>query len=118
MRFLLYLEFLWTLLLTIIIESAAILVIFRRKKYIYYSVLCNLLTNPAMNLLLAASIATLGAGAYYPTLVIAELAVIFVEAAVYKYICGFGVKKSVMLSTFLNALSFTTGILLNWAAFV
>ena len=107
-----YLVLLRSLLLTAAVEGTAALMIFRRKKYLYYSVLCNLLTNPAMNLLLAVTVRQLGAAAFSPALVVAELAVVYVEAAVYTYICGFGMKKSVMLSAFLNALSFITGLLL------
>jgi len=106
------LELLWALLLTLIIEGAAVLIIFRRAKYVCYSVLCNLLTNPALNLLLALSVNIFGGRAYYPLLITSELAVIFIEAAVYRYICGFGTRKSVLLSAVLNALSFAAGLLL------
>ena len=107
----LYSAFLRALLLTVVIEGVAISVLFRCGKYVYYSVLCNLLTNPAMNLLLAISLSIFGEGAYYLTLVVVELAVIFVEAAVYNYICAFGMKKATLLSILLNALSFAVGIL-------
>jgi len=107
--------FLWSLLLTFIIEGLAVLVIYRRKEYVYYSVLCNLLTNPALNLLLAVSVRVLGGSAYYPALVVLEPAVVLVEAAVYDYICGFGMRKSVTLSVILNVLSFTAGAVINVA---
>ena len=110
-----YLGFLRAFLLTLVVEGVAILVIFKRKKYVYYSVLCNLLTNPALNLLLSVSVIFFGAGAYYPVLVPAEIVVVFVEAAVYDYICGFGMKKAVMVSAFLNMISFAAGIFLNSA---
>ena len=112
METLLYLEYFRVLLLTFVIEGAAILVLCRHKKYVYYSLLCNLLTNPAMNLLLALSLKLFGSGAYYPALVILELVVVFIEAVVYHYICGFGMKKAMMLSLFLNALSAAAGILM------
>ena len=107
-----YFVFLWSFLSTLAIEGVVILVIFRRKKYAYYSVLCNLLTNPAMNLLLAASVKLFGANAYYLTLVLAEVAVVIVEATVYNYVCRFGIRKSVLLSAFLNILSCMAGFLL------
>ena len=112
-----YLVFLWSFLLTLVIEGIVILIIFRRKKYVYYSMLCNLLTNPAMNLLLAASVILFGVNTYYLTLVLAELAVILVEATVYNYVCRFGIRKSVLLSTFLNILSCVAGLLINYAVF-
>lgn len=118
MNFQTYLGILWSFLLTVLIEGAVIFAIFRRKKYVYYSFLCNLLTNPALNLLLALAMTLLGARVYFPALLLAELAVVCVEAAVYKYICGFGAGKSVILSAVLNALSFAAGFLVNWSGFL
>jgi len=100
-------------LLTVVIECVAVLIIFRQKAYVYYCVLCNLLTNPAMNLLLLIFVSLFGLRAYYPVLIPAEIAVIFVEAAVYDYICGIGMKKAVKLSAFLNVISFSAGLLIN-----
>jgi len=104
---------LWALLLTLAIECAAILIIFRKKEYAYYCVLCNLLTNPALNLLLYLTVIVFGRKFYYPVLIPAEVAVVFVEAVVYDYICRLGIVKAVMLSTLLNALSFAAGLLLT-----
>jgi len=109
----LYLSILLAFLLTVVIECAAVLIIFRQKKYVYYCVLCNLLTNPAMILLLSIFVSLFGVRVYYPVLIPAEIAVVIIEAAVYNYICGFGMKKALILSTFLNAISFAAGILLN-----
>jgi len=108
-----YSAILRALLLTVAIECAAVLIVFRQKKYVYYCVLCNLLTNPALNLLLSIFVSLFGVRAYYPVLIPAEIAVIFIEAAVYDYICGFGMRKAVKLSALLNAISFTVGSLLN-----
>ena len=109
----LYSVFLLSLLITITVEGAVIMIIFRRKAYVYYSALCNLLTNPAMNLLLAGSVRLFGVRAYYPALFTSELIVLCVEAVVYTYICGFRLRKSIALSALLNAASFTAGALLN-----
>jgi len=108
-----YLGVLWVFLLTVVIEGTAILIILRRKKYVYYSILCNMLTNPALNLLMHFSVRLFGVSVYYPMLAVLELAVVFVEAAVYNYICGFGMRKSLLLSVFLNALSLTCAILID-----
>ena len=113
MSFNLYLVFLWAFLLTVATEGTAILIILRRKKYVYYSLLCNMLTNPALNLLMLISVRLFGIKVYYPILAVLELAVVFVEAAVYNYICRFGMRKSLRLSAFLNALSLSCGILLD-----
>jgi len=83
------------------------------KKYAYYGLLANLLTNPALNLLLLLTVWLFGVRVYYPVLISAEIAVILIEAAVYNYICGFGMKKAIMLSAFLNAISFAIGVLIN-----
>ena len=113
MRLYLYLGFLRALLLTLLIEGAAISLIFKSKKYVYYSILCNLLTNPALNLILWAAVRVFGIDAYYPTLFMAEVTVVVVEAIMYRYICGFGIRKAVLLSAFLNILSFMVGIIIN-----
>ena len=112
-----YLILLGYLLITVTIEGAAILIIFRQKRYVYYSFLCNLLTNPALNLILLITVRTLGEGSYYPTLLLSEIAAVFIEAAVYNYLCGFGMRKSLLLSAFLNTLSFAAGVLINFILF-
>jgi len=106
-----YLLFLGYLLATIIIECTAVLIIFRKKAYAYYCLLCNVLTNPALNLLLLVYVNYFGMRAYYPVLAVAEIAVVFIEAAVYNYLCRFGWLKSIMLSAFLNALSLSAGLI-------
>ena len=114
-----YLSFFGSLLVTIIVEGAAVLFIFRRKgfvdtkKVVYTSVYCNLLTNPALNLLLLVFVHQFGEGAYIPALILLELAAVFVEAAVYQYLCRFGMLLSVLLSAFLNVLSFASGFVVN-----
>jgi len=102
--------FLQCLLITIIVEGVAIFIIFRRKDYIYYSVLCNVLTNPAMNLVLLSATNFIGAKAYLPALILSETAVVAVESGVYNYLCRFGILKSTVLSIGLNALSFAAGL--------
>ena len=107
-----YFELFKAFLLTLVAEGVAVMILFRRKEYFYYCVLCNLLTNPAMNILLALSLRLFGREVYYIALIIAELTVVLIEAAVYNYICGFGIRKAAILSLFLNILSFSAGILL------
>ena len=108
-----YLLFLGYLALTATIEGAAVMILFRRKEYVYYSFLCNLLTNPALNLLLLLSVKILGKAVYFPALFLAETTAVFVEAAVYKYLCRFSFLKSAALSVFLNALSLSAGIFIG-----
>ncbi len=106
-----YLTFLLWLLLTIIIEGAVILLIFRRRKFVYYSLLCNVLTNPALNLILLVSVYSFGISTYYPVLFLCEIIVVLVEGFVYKYICGFRFSKSIILSIVLNACG--AGLIIN-----
>ena len=108
-----YLIFLICLLLTIFLEGVIILFLFRRPIYVYYSVLCNLLTNPALNLVLSVSIYLWGARVYYPVLVLCEVIVIIIEAIVYSYLCRLRFSKSIALSFLLNGVSCVSGVILN-----
>ena len=56
------------LLLTVALEGGALWVFSRDKKLVWYSFLCNLLTNPAANLLMALLVLWQGAGMYLPAL--------------------------------------------------
>jgi len=109
-----YLIFLELLLITILIEGIVIFLIFRSKKYLYYSVLVNLLTNPALNLLLMLGVKRFGESGYEPILIILEIIVIFIEAYVYDYLTDLGLKKSLFLSVCLNALSCLGGIIFSF----
>ena len=102
------------LLLTIVIEGVAIFLLYHRKDYLYYSCLCNLLTNPALNAILAVAVAIYGEVVYYPALICTEVAVLFIEAYVYRYLGDFKLASSIMLSAFLNSLSFGIGLLINY----
>jgi len=108
-----YLVFLLVLLLTIIIEGLFIWLLYRRIDYLYYSFLANLLTNPALNLLLYLAVLHWGPVAYYPVLLFLELLVVIVEAFIYHLLCDLKLKTSFLLSLFLNSLSFLIGLLLN-----
>ncbi|MBQ1422520.1 MAG: hypothetical protein IIY97_07125, partial [Firmicutes bacterium] len=47
-----YLVMLCALAITIVVEGIAILIIKRKKEYLGYSVLVNLITNPVVNLII------------------------------------------------------------------
>ncbi len=98
------------LLLTIAIECAICAVIYRNKTTIYHTLLANILTNPAMNIILF-GIYIFARPFYIYAFIILEIAVIFVEYRVYKYI-GHQTKKSITLATALNIASCTIGLLL------
>ncbi|MEA5051068.1 MAG: hypothetical protein VB021_06295 [Oscillospiraceae bacterium] len=98
------------LLLTAAVEGALMLLLFRRADYAYYSVLCNLLTNPLLNLLLCGAALAFGRGpAYVALLAGLECAVAGTEAMVYRRLCGWGAARALGVSAILNAASFFTG---------
>jgi hypothetical protein len=98
--------------LTVLIEGLLILVLFRRRDYVYFSFLCNLLTNPALNIFVFAFGGFFGIHYYYVYVIALEIIVVVVEAYVYNYLCGFGYKKAGLLSLLLNGVSFGVGLLL------
>ena len=104
-----YLLFLINLLLTVFIEGGLIFIIYRRKNFVYYSFLCNILTNPAINLLLWLIVWFVGRQFYTAGLIVLELAVLLVEAYIYKLLCGFKSLKALMLSFILNVASYGFG---------
>ena len=107
----LYIILLVNLLVTVLVEGIAILVIFRNWKFVYYSFLSNLLTNPALNLIMIVIGGFLGPEYYYVLLIILELLVVLIEACIYKALCDFSFTKSLLVSLLANVLSFCTGLI-------
>ena len=103
---------LWAFLLTAFVEGAAVGLAFRKLRPVYISLLCNLLTNPATNVLLAVLVMWLGSRAYYPVLLCLELAAVGVETWVYCLLAGWPWKKALLCSFAVNALSCGVGLLL------
>ena len=100
------------LALTIIIEGCVIGLFFRNWRFVYYSLLCNLLTNPAMNLILMFLPFFLGFQ-YYPfLLILLELTVVLIEAYIYKILCRFHTEKAFFVSLLVNAISYGIGTFL------
>ncbi|OQB20274.1 MAG: hypothetical protein BWY11_02510 [Firmicutes bacterium ADurb.Bin182] len=108
-----YVFFLTSLAGTLVVEGIIIALWFRRRDFIYYSALCNLLTNPAMNLLLLIIIWYTGMGYYPVVLFVLEIAVLAAEALVIKLLCGFRPAKALFVSFVVNAASLLTGLLIN-----
>jgi hypothetical protein len=78
---------------------------------VYYVFLCNLLTNPAINLIALGVGDILGDFWYRLSIIILEIGVVIVEAYIIHLLCGFKAKKSVLISTVLNSLSYGGGLL-------
>ncbi|MBP7402839.1 MAG: hypothetical protein KBA30_09505 [Clostridia bacterium] len=85
------------------------LALFRRWDFVYYSLLGNLLTNPALNLLLLLAVRMAGAAAYWPALAVLEAGAVTVEAVVLRMLCGFSPCRALIVSLMLNVLSFGAG---------
>ncbi len=100
------------LALTVLLEGALAAGLTRNRRMVYHSFLCNLLTNPPLNLALMAIAFYGGIGAYWIALPCLELAVVLVEAAVYKRLDDCSTPRALGVSALLNAFSFGMGLLI------
>ena len=101
------------LFMTILLEGAFVFVIKRQKTWIWLSVAGNLITNPALNLLLILP-ARKGMGVYIPSLIVLEMIAVFVEAALYRYYTEEKRKHCFLIALGANAVSFFCGWLIEW----
>jgi len=104
---------LWMLLaltLTIVVECGLSL-LFRSKQLTYSVFLCNLLTNPLLNLILLLLPNFLGQEFYYVVLAVLEVVVVCVEAYVIRLMTDRRWLHALGLSLFFNAASFAVGLL-------
>ena len=99
-------------ILTCLIEGGTILLISKNKKYIYYSLLCNMLTNPALNYILVIYVGFFGGKDYNLVLAALEIIVVAVETVIYKLTTKDSLWKSVGMSLACNVASLGTGLLL------
>lgn len=104
--------FLLCLAVTVVVEGGIMFLLFRSPQRVYYSLLCNLLTNPALNLLLMLWGALVGAYGYYVFMAVLELAVLITEALVYRALFLMRFSRAVLLSGLLNGCSFAAGAVL------
>lgn len=100
--------------LTCIVEILPLLFLEQRLPWIKASLLCNVLTNPILNL----SLALLGyvlpdQNALIVLLVVLEIAVVFFEAFLYHKLLGESYKKCLLISLICNTCSFGVGLLLS-----
>jgi len=104
----------FALIATILIEGVVVLLLKRSLKWLYFSALCNMLTNPLLNLaLLAILLLTKGAPAvYYVCVGIGECIVVASEYALYRAMTGEKPKTCLTVSLAANAVSFLSGFLL------
>ena len=104
------------LLLTLSAEGILIFLISKRKKYVYYSVICNVLTNPALNLIMLLCAPALSSRRLlsYGLLALLELAAVITEGLIYRALTRTGLGRCMLLSLILNAVSFLLGVMLLW----
>ena len=100
------------LALTVFVEGVVTGLLFRSKRIIYCSFLCNLLTNPVLNLAVFAALTFWGKKYYFAVLIPMETAVVIAEAYIYHVLCAFTAKKSLLISLLANAVSFVVGLML------
>ncbi|MBO5197021.1 MAG: hypothetical protein J6B85_00660 [Lachnospiraceae bacterium] len=93
------------LVLTAAIECLIGGVLFRNRRTIYGIFLCNLLTNPVMNVLLYFITKELGWVGYLLGFPVLELLVVIVEAVVLRYLLDFPGWKAALVSFGLNAVT-------------
>ena len=104
--------------LTILIEGAVIVMVYKSKEVLKCSFYVNLLTNPPLNLtLMLLSGIGLSLGAVLIIRVALEIVVVFIEAFVYKYTLDYSFKKTFGMSFFLNLTSFVLGDIIGSAGY-
>ena len=106
-------SFLVAFALTAAIEGAIVLAVFRRPVFVYYSVLWNLLTNPALGLGLSLA-AAYWRVEYWFAVLVGEVCVFVVEGFLIRALLGLPLGRALLLSLVLNTASLVLGLVLFW----
>lgn len=102
--------------LTCIIEIIPLLFLKNRWKWIRTSLLCNVITNPIMNTILAIlAIYVTNLIVYAGIVIILEIAVIMFEAFIFHNVMDESMKKCMVISVIINICSFIVGALIIYA---
>ena len=88
--------------------------LFRKPRFVFYSLLWNMATNPALNVCLMVATAYLGA-AYVPAAVVGEICVFIIEAFLIRALLELSLRKALLLSLLVNAASLLVGLALTLA---
>ncbi|MBQ3551999.1 MAG: hypothetical protein IJA35_02425 [Clostridia bacterium] len=96
-------------ILTALVEGILAYLIRRERRYIVCSILCNFLTNPALNIALIIAFNIWGYFAYIGALMLFEILAIVIEALLYLKLCDMPFPKAVVFSFVLNGCSFFIG---------
>ena len=99
---------------TILIEGCVVLAAKRSFKWLYYSVLCNMLTNPLLNLALLAVLifSRANPAVYYICVGAGECVVVAAEYALYRAMSREKWSTCLLVSFVANLLSFLSGFIL------
>ncbi len=98
------------LALTLAIEVPLGALLIKRKDSVIPLILINVLTNPALNAILILLFAlTRSYTVYLIAVVIGEIAVFFGESFLIRFLCDLPPKKSILISTVINAASLILG---------
>lgn len=104
----------YALLFTVVIEGIVMLLLTRSGRWVYCSILCNLVTNPVINLVLMLIRRSSGSDALYLTATaVGEVLVLIAEAHLYRFMTGAARRRCYLLSAVTNLVSFTAGLVLN-----
>ena len=109
-------QLLWiitALAVTLVVECGLSL-IFRSRQLTYAVFLGNLLTNPALNLIMILYGSFVGASGYLIVLSILEVVAVGVEALVFRLMTQTVWLRAIGLSLLFNASSFLVGVILFW----
>lgn len=104
----------FALILTIITEGLVMLALTRSRQWVFCNLLCNCVTNPALNITLNIVVYPLFGTlrSYYIAAVIGELLVFAGEALLYRAMTGEKVKKCIVRSGITNLVSLALGLFL------
>lgn len=106
-------QLLYALLLTIFIEAIAMFALTRSSSWVFYNLLCNLVTNPTLNVILfLLLIFYVPTTIYYAGVIIGEILVLFAETLLYKLLTTSGYRTCFLRSLITNLCSFLFGLLL------
>ncbi len=97
---------------TILLEAVPVLLTGDRKSWWKASVVCNVATNPLLNVVMLLVSAWLSRAFYFPVLIVLEVAVVLAEACLYHRMLNKGMLRCVLFSLVANGISFSAGLVL------
>ena len=106
------LAMLFALALTVLVECSLAL-FFRSWRLVWAVFLCNLLTNPLLNLILMLYYTYIGRHYYWIAVAVLEVCVFIAEALLLRLMMRYAFKRAFALSLLFNGCSFLIGLLVT-----